>query len=37
MPTDIGGATAATAATDYRLYRAYAQRLCYACDAATCP
>jgi hypothetical protein len=37
MPTDIGGATAATAATDYRLYRAYAQRLCYACDAVICP
>ncbi|MEZ4442691.1 MAG: hypothetical protein R3B72_26590 [Polyangiaceae bacterium] len=37
MPTDLAGATGATAPTDYFLYEAYARRLCYACDATTCP
>lgn len=37
MPTDLAGATAATAPADFRLFSAYTYRLCYACDAATCP
>lgn len=37
MPTDLAGATAATVPADYRLFNAYTNGLCYACDAATCP
>jgi hypothetical protein len=37
MPTDLAGLTAATAAADVMLFDAYVSRLCYACDATTCP
>jgi hypothetical protein len=37
MPTDFAGATPATAPADARLFEVYARRMCYACDAATCP
>lgn len=37
MPTDLAGATAATAAEDAMLFGAYERRLCYVCDSATCP
>jgi hypothetical protein len=37
MPTDLAGATGAALPEDYRLFGSYAVRLCYACDAATCP
>jgi hypothetical protein len=37
MPTDLGGMTAATAAADVMLFAPYVSRLCYACDATTCP
>lgn len=37
MPTDLAGMTAATAAVDVLLFNAYVSRMCYACDATTCP
>ena len=37
MPTDFAGATAAGVPDEARLYTVYARRMCYACDAATCP
>jgi len=37
MPTDVSGTTAAILPEDARLFEVYARRLCYACDAATCP
>jgi hypothetical protein len=37
MPTDVTGATPAVLPEDARLFEVYARRMCYACDAATCP
>lgn len=37
LPTDFAGTTAAVAPDDARLFEVYARRMCYACDAATCP
>ena len=37
MPTDLSGTVGAATAPDARLFEVYARRLCYACDAATCP
>jgi hypothetical protein len=37
MPTDLAGTTAATAAADVMLFDAYVSRMCYTCDATTCP
>lgn len=37
LPTDVDGTSAATVPADFRLFEVYARRMCYACDAATCP
>lgn len=37
LPIDLAGTAAATAPDDFRLFGAYARRMCYACDASTCP
>lgn len=37
LPTDFLGSAAAATPPDARLFQAYARRMCYACDAATCP
>lgn len=37
LPVDFAGSAAAIAADDARLFHVYARRMCYACDAATCP
>lgn len=36
MPTDLAGATGATAPSDAWLFDAYTWRMCYACSDATC-
>ncbi len=37
LPIDVAGTAAAAVPEDFRLFEVYARRMCYACDASTCP